>query len=150
MPIRTLLVPTDFSELSNAAVDFAFLMCEEMRPSIIFLYIDEWPDHSDVEAPLHNEYGIYKKDEANALLNDLVQRAEDQGLRGSKVLVDGIPSAEIIRTAIERKADLIVIGTHGKTGLTHIMIGRQAGQVVRESPCPVVTVKSPKHEYPQI
>jgi len=150
MPIQTLLVPTDFSELANAAVDFAFLMCEQMQSRMIFLYIDEWPDHSDAMAPLHIEYGVYKKDEANAFLNDLVQRAENQGLKGSKALVDGAPAIEIIRMAIEQKADMIVIGTHGRGGLTHIMIGSQAGQVVREAPCPVVTVKSMKHEYPSV
>ncbi|HIL34178.1 MAG: universal stress protein [Nitrospira sp.] len=148
MPIQTILVPTDFSELATEAVDFAFLMGEQMKLSMIFLYVDEWPDHSDPMAPLHNEYGIYKKNDASALLNDLVQRAKDRGLKGSKELVDGVPSVEIIRTAKKRKTDLIVIGTHGRTGVTHIMIGRQADQVIRESPCPVVTVKSTKHEYP--
>lgn len=150
MPIQTILVPTDFSELANVAVDFAFLMCEQMKAGMIFLYVDEWPDHSDAMAPLHNEYGIYKKDDADALLNDLVQRAKDQGLEGSKECVDGVPYVEIIRMAKKRSADLVVIGTHGRTGLTHLMVGSQADRVLRDSPCPVVTVKSNKHEYPPV
>jgi nucleotide-binding universal stress UspA family protein len=150
MPIQTILVPTDFSELATEAVDFAFLMCEQMKTSMIFLYVDEWPDHSGSNAPLHNEYGIYKKDDATALLNDLVQRAKGQGLKGSKELVDGVPNVEIIRIAKKWSADLIVIGTHGRTGLTHLMVGSQADRVLRESTCPVVTVKSAKHEYPPV
>jgi len=147
MAIQTILVPTDFSELSNEAVDFAFSMCQQMKPNIIFLYVDEWPDHSDPTAPLHNEYGAYKKEDAHGFLNDLVQRAKDKGLKASQELVDGVPFVEIVRTARKRKADLIVMGTHGETGLSHVMIGSQAEGVVRESPCPVVTVKSAKHKY---
>ncbi|MFQ5598805.1 MAG: universal stress protein [Nitrospiria bacterium] len=147
MSIQTVLIPTDFSDLSNEAVDFAFSLCQAMKPSMIFMFVDDWPDHSDATAPLHNEYGDYKREEAHMLLDKLVQRAKEHGMNGSQECVEGIPYVEIIRMVRKRKVDLIVMGTHGETGLPHIMIGSQADRVVRLSPCPVVTVKSKTHKY---
>lgn len=147
MPIQTMLVPTDFSELSNEAIDFAFLMAQQLKPRMIFLHVLEWPGHPEPMTALYNEGYAFRKDQASAFLNDLVQRAKDEGLEGSQELIDGIPFVEIIRTARKRKADLIVMGTHGRTGLSHVMIGSQAERVVRESPCAVLTVKSAKHKY---
>ncbi len=147
MPIQTILVPTDFSELATEAVDFAFVMSKQMKLRMIFLYVDEWPDQSDTTAPLHNEYGAYKKEDAGALLSALVRRAKNLGLEGSTEVVDGVPFLEIIRTARKRNADLIVIGTHGRSGLPQTIIGSEAERIIRESTCPVLTVKSKDHKY---
>jgi len=147
MRIQTILVPTDFSESSSEAVDFAFYLSRQMKMNMIFLYVDEWPDPSDATAPLHNEYGMYKKDEGHVFLNDLVQRAQDEGLKASKELVDGVPFLEIIRMARKRKVDLVVMGTHGRTGLSQTMIGSESERVVRQTPCPVITVKSTNHQF---
>lgn len=59
----------------------------------------------------------------------------------------GKPFVEIVRAAKERDADLIVIGTHGRTGLAHMLIGSTAEKVVRMAPCPVLTVKHPRHAF---
>ena len=68
------------------------------------------------------------------------------GLTLTKVL-NGVPFVEIIRYARESEMDLIVMGTHGRTGLGHLLIGSVTERVVRKSPCPVLTVKHPEHEF---
>ncbi|TAJ98257.1 MAG: universal stress protein [Candidatus Manganitrophaceae bacterium] len=148
MQIMTILVPTDFSELSNEAVDYAFSMAKRVGAKMVFIHTLEWPDHPDEMTPMSDEGYAFMKDRSNALLHDLVEQAEKEGLEASAELADGVPFVEIIQAARKNKADLIVMGTHGRTGLSHLMMGSQAERVVRQSPCPVLTVKSPQHASP--
>ena len=64
-----------------------------------------------------------------------------------KAVVRGVPFVEIIRTAKEKNADMIVIGTHGRTGIDHMLFGSTAEKVVRKSPCPVLTVRMAGREF---
>lgn len=84
------------------------------------------------------------KDRGNAMLHDLVEQAE---LEASALLADGVPFVEIIQAARKHNADLIIMGTHGRTGFSHVMMGSQAEKVVRQAPCPVLTIKSPQHVF---
>ena len=84
----------------------------------------------------------FMKDRASASLCDLVQQAEKEGLEATAHVADGIPFDEILQAARKFHADLIVMGTHGRTGFSHLMMGSQAERVVRQAPCPVLTVKS--------
>ncbi|TVL94946.1 MAG: universal stress protein, partial [Candidatus Kuenenia stuttgartiensis] len=63
------------------------------------------------------------------------------------IVVQGVPFAEIIRTAKECNTDLIVLGTHGRTGLAHVVMGSVAEKVVRKAPCPVLTIRHPEHDF---
>lgn len=148
MQIKTILVPTDFSELSNEAVDHAFSMAKQIGAKMIFLHTLEWPDHPDEMTPMYDEGFAFIKDRAGAMLHDLVERAGKEGIEAvSELSLDGIPFVEIIQTARKKGADLIIMGTHGRTGLSHIMMGSQAERVVRQSPCPVLTIRSAKHTF---
>lgn len=151
MRIQTILVPTDFSELSNEAVDFAFSTAKQLEAKAIILYVFEWPGPEEDLTSTYDARYVRKMDWAKSSLNDLIQRATDQGLAAKSELVEGAsfapPFVEIIKMARKKKADLIVMGTHGRTGLSHIMMGSQAEQVVRQSSCPVLTVKSAKHRF---
>jgi len=145
MQIKTILVPTDFSELSNAAVDYALSMAKRTGSKMVFMHTLEWPDHPDEMTPMADEGYSFMKDRGNAFLHDLVEMAEKEGMEASAVLADGVPFVEIIRAARNHGADLIIMGTHGRTGLSHVMMGSQAEKVVRQAPCPVLTIKSPQH-----
>ena len=62
-------------------------------------------------------------------------------------VAEGLPFTEILRVAREKDIDLIVMGTHGHTGLAHVFLGSVADKVVRRAPCPVLTVRHPEHEF---
>ena len=68
-------------------------------------------------------------------------RVQQAGLHGDSVIVEGIPLQEIIDMADSRDIDLIVMGTHGRTGLTHVLMGSVAEKVVRLAPCPVLVTR---------
>ncbi len=148
MQIKTILVPTDFSDLSSEAVDGALSMAKQVDAKLIFLHTLEWPDHPDEMTPLYDERYSFMKDRASIMLQDLVDRAKKEGVEaGRELLTEGVPFVEIIQAARRNKADLIIMGTHGRSGLSHIMMGSQAERVVRQSPCPVLTVRSPSHTF---
>ncbi|MFY9268331.1 MAG: universal stress protein [Candidatus Manganitrophaceae bacterium] len=147
MQIKTILVPTDFSELSKEAIDYALTLGKQIGAKLIFLHTLESFDHPDEMTPMSDEGYAFMKDRGNAFLNDLVEEARKAGVEAESMLADGVPFIEIIQAARKREADLVVMGTHGRTGLAHIMMGSQAERVVRQAPCAVLTVKSPKHIF---
>jgi nucleotide-binding universal stress UspA family protein len=82
-----------------------------------------------------------KKRDINEKIQKIVNGETDQTLFEGQLIEVGIPAEEIIRVAKERKVDLIVIGTHGRSGVSHILMGSVAERVVRRSPCPVLSVR---------
>jgi nucleotide-binding universal stress UspA family protein len=144
MQIKTLLVPTDFSERSSAAVEMALSMAKQVGAKTLFLHSLDWSDHPDEMTAMSDEGYAFMKDQASAFLNDLVQKALKQGVEASAELANGVPFLEIIQAAGKHHADLIIMGTHGRTGLQHLMMGSQAERVLRQAPCPVLTIKNRK------
>ena len=80
-------------------------------------------------------------------LEDRVAALKEEYPKITGKLVTGNTFLEIIQAARDDEVDMIVMGTHGRTGLAHVLIGSVAEKVVREAPCPVLTVKHPKHEF---
>jgi len=145
--IRRILIPTDFSELSEAGVAYGIALARQLGATVSFFHCVERLDIPNPMVPLCDAGYADLQDQAQAHLLDLIRRAKEQGVEAASELVDGVPFVEIIRAARKLNADVIVMGTHGRTGLGHVMMGSQAERVVRQSPCPVLTVKSPKHRY---
>jgi nucleotide-binding universal stress UspA family protein len=81
---------------------------------------------------------------AREQLNKVCQRLQKRGVKCKAVLATGSVYQCIANTARQMKADLIVVGTHGRTGLSHVLLGSVAERVVQTAPCPVLTVRSPK------
>ena len=79
--------------------------------------------------------------DAQHLLQASRERVQGAGLQGESLLVQGIPTRTIVDTAGEQGVDLIIMGTHGRTGLAHIFLGSVAEHVVRQGPCPVLVVR---------
>jgi universal stress protein A len=149
--INRILLPTDFSEYSAAARKYACAFAEQFRAELHLLHVIH-----DL-APLVPEPGIvipppadYLRDielNAQAMLERAVDAQWAAGKKIVRVVRQGPPFLEIIRYAREANIDLIVIGTHGRTGLVHVLMGSVAEKVVRKAPCPVLSVRHPEHEF---
>lgn len=149
--IEKILVPVDFSEGGQPALTFATMMARTFRASIDLLHIWQPPPlipfpvvvvpSSGESTPMHLEE--LARTNAGAQMKALVERLRDQGVAEvhSRVGV-GSPAYEIVEIAELGHFDLIVMGTHGRTGVAHAVLGSVAEKVVRRAKCPVLTVRS--------
>lgn len=144
MKIQTILCPVDFSDCSKDALPYAKSFAESQKAGIILLHVVE-------PYVLPIEYGLapipYVELEAEAKKNAIAQleKIGKQFFSGMKVeyLVGAGRSSEVIlETAKNRKADMIIVSTHGRTGFSHLFLGSTAEKVVRQATCPVLTVRS--------
>jgi universal stress protein A len=132
--VDRILVPIDFSVCSMLALRYAEEMARRFGATIVLLYVDQsLAPRSDLA-----ETRRRAADEEVLLLSGLLR---ERGLPAQGILRSGGPAAEIMAAAEVEQADLIVMGTHGRTGLTHVLMGSVAETVVRQSPCPVLTVR---------
>ncbi len=148
MTIRQILVPTDFSEPSEAALDSAAELARALGASIDVLHVWEAPVFvppsmlPDAGVADLSMLEIYRKN-AESALEQFVAKAKDRGVSVRASFAELGPAAYTIADfARRREYDLIVIGTHGRTGLAHIVIGSVAERVVRYAPCPVLAVRA--------
>lgn len=143
--ISTILVPVDFSPGSEAALDWAQAIARAFEARIVLLHVLD----VSVSAIVGGPGGVLVPPPPEALLDQMREeaRAEMAALAarvpGAATLVhEGTPRHEILAAAQEVGADLIVMGTHGRTGLAHLLFGSVAEHVVRHAPVPVFTVRS--------
>jgi nucleotide-binding universal stress UspA family protein len=136
--IRKILHPTDLSENSRAAFDVACALARDYRAELIVVHVNKpagiyAPDGIAMALPL---------EEPLALRAKLAQvRPADSAVKVEHRIVDGEPSDEILKLANAEGVDVIVMGTHGSTGLTRLLMGSVAENVLRKAPCPVLTVR---------
>jgi nucleotide-binding universal stress UspA family protein len=140
LPIRVILHPTDFSERSRSAFRLAHALARDHGARLLVVHVG-MPVTAFAEGvlPLDDEsYTLALREKLEGI------RAADPRVRLAYRLVLGAdPAAEIVRVAREAPCDLIVMGTHGRTGLRRALLGSVAEQVLRRAPCPVLTVKTP-------
>jgi nucleotide-binding universal stress UspA family protein len=141
---QRILCATDFSETAEVAWDVACEMARLHRAELMLIHVFiELPLYSMAEIPGPAVSQIWDDQQAwvKKALDERVAAARTTGLDVRAVLKTGAPASAIADTAAEEHADLIVIGTHGRTGLNRLVIGSVAERVVRSAPCPVLTVK---------
>jgi nucleotide-binding universal stress UspA family protein len=140
MNIKTILHPTDFSAASRHAMELAFSLARDRGARVVLLNV--------VEPPFYGGEPLMPI----ATLPDLRAEAENWfatlpeprgDIEMKQVLAEGDPVREILRVAAEEQADFIVLGTHGRTGLSRLLMGSVAENVIRKAMCPVIAVKSP-------
>jgi nucleotide-binding universal stress UspA family protein len=136
-PIHRILHPTDYSDCSNAAFAAAAGLARSLGAELIVLHvmapIEVIPMHAGALAYPHGD---------RQQARDMLEKVTDPPVRVRHLLLEGNPIDEILRTAREEEADLIVMGTHGWTGLNRFLLGSVAEHVLRKAPCPVQTVKT--------
>jgi len=149
--LNRVLVPTDFSEFSRLAVTYACAMAERFGAQLHVLHVVPDP------AMLVPEAAVFWVESMQAQSDRLVTDAQKllrqipEGSQGSQPVIRdvrvGAAFLEIIDYAKSQDIDLIVIGTHGRSGLSHILMGSVAERVVRAAPCPVLSVKPSGHQF---
>ena len=148
MKIGTIVVPTDFSESARHALDYAIRFAKPLDAEIVLVFVEGIFTYG-VSGDLMGTAAAVRFFEeqrrlANRQLARLQSRIEKRGLRCRAIFTKGIPSQAIGETARRLGADLIVMSTHGRTGLSHLVMGSVAEKVVRSAPCPVLTVRGPR------
>ncbi len=143
LPMRTLLVPTDFSAGASLALDHAMALSRRLETSIRLLHCYRVPTELELlylgQPVGHWEPGI--REGAARQLAEVAVRVTGQGMAITQELACGSPAAEITRAA-SSQADLIVMGSLGRTGIAHALLGSVAERTVRDAPCPVLVVRS--------
>jgi nucleotide-binding universal stress UspA family protein len=140
LPIHSILYPTDFSERSGYALHLACALARDYGARLVILHIATPPTIAYGEGILPPDPEIMFR-EAREQLNRL--EVPNANVRAERRFAEGDAAAETLRVASEIGADLIVMGTHGRTGLSRLLMGSVAEQVVRKAPCPVLTVTTP-------
>jgi nucleotide-binding universal stress UspA family protein len=149
MEIRSILLPTDFSECGNYALSYATSLARKFGSSIIFVHVIEpivpTVGYSGVTEPLPiADISDQLEDSAERELPRFAECEECAGLEIEELIVHGDAAAEIVRVARDRKVDLIVVSSHGRTGWGRILFGSTAEAIVRHASCPVLVVKPPE------
>lgn len=146
--IQTLLVATDFSDASEAATAYAFQLARTLNAKLYLLHVVPESDvqvmrtlrghlqsHIDPDTLVQTYYA-----DADKRLSQLVESAQAADLVQECLIVTGQPASEIISWAAAKQAQIIIVGTHGRSGLNRVMMGSVAEHVLRLATCPVLVV----------
>jgi nucleotide-binding universal stress UspA family protein len=144
--IRRILHPSDFSKASGAAFAKAVDLAKSNRAELVVLHVLAPPmpmmaGDGYVSPRVYEDLDKSARAYASKELAGLVAKAKKAGVRAKAVLRDGMAHEQIARAARSPRADMIVIGTHGRTGLAKLFLGSVAGRVVATAKCPVMTVR---------
>ena len=149
--LHRILVPTDFSEHSQTALLYAAALAEKFAAEIYLLHAVQdlalfIPEAVSVAPPIAPDI----EQLTAAVRTALERQVEENHLKGLTIhcaVREGAPHDEILLFARENDVDLIIMGTHGHSGLAHVLLGSVTEKVVRKAPCPVLTVRHPEHEF---
>ncbi|MBL9138956.1 MAG: universal stress protein [Verrucomicrobiales bacterium] len=148
--IRRVLVPVDFSPNARKAVTYAVAFAKQFGAALTFLHVIQ----------VNYAYGEFGAIDFTALeremrggaekeLKELVASTVADGVKAESLVREGSPAKVIAEVAGELNSDLLVISTHGYTGLRHVLMGSIAEHVVRYAPCPVLVVRQQQHDFVQ-
>jgi universal stress protein A len=143
MIVQHVLVPIDFSATADQALAYAIALAQQLQARLTLLHVfDLTPLTMGDAATGVPVTAVHELEiEVQQLLQESLERVQRAGLQGESLLVQGTPTQTIIDTAGEQGVDLIIMGTHGRTGLAHVFLGSVAEHIVRQGPCPVLVVR---------
>lgn len=147
--MKRIMCATDFSDAGQVAEAQAIALARAFGAELVYV-------HVNVETPLYGEAAFAMADVervyeaqrrwAHDTLRARASAAEQSGVRTRFVLRSGVPHEQIVAACAEEGADMLVIGTHGRSGLNRFLMGSVAERVVRSASCPVLTVRTPEIE----
>jgi nucleotide-binding universal stress UspA family protein len=136
LPIKTILVATDFSPMSEHAFRFAGALARDYGARLLVVH---------VVRPLlavYSETGVFVDEPEDGAAREAIDALTVPGVAVEKRLLEGDPGPTIVQAARDEGANLIVMGTHGRSGILRVLLGSVAEEVLRTAPCPVMTVKA--------
>jgi nucleotide-binding universal stress UspA family protein len=143
--VRRILHPTDFSRASSAAFARAVQMATADRAQLLIVHVLAPPipiaGEGYISPSVYEDLEVSSQKYGAKRLSALQAKARKAGARAATLLLEGVAHEQIIRAAKSKKADLIVMGTHGHTGIVKFFVGSIASRVVAGAPCPVLTVR---------
>jgi nucleotide-binding universal stress UspA family protein len=148
--LKRLLVPTDFSDKSAVALTYGIALVQQFGASLHLLHVIDaivGGETLPLQPGPREDVGRAIESTAWEDLRRVVPPDDQKRLRAELALGWGTPFVEIVRYARAHEIDLIAMGTHGRSGVKHLVMGSVAEHVVRSAPCPVLTVRHPEHEF---
>jgi len=148
--IQKILLPTDFSNYSAAATKYACELATKFDAALHLLHTLETHFDSMPVFAMGITLPSYIDESRSAAEKSLAGILDPEWSKGRTVMqavIQGSPKVEIVRYARREEIDLIVLATHGRTGLSHVLMGSVAESVVRTAPCPVLTVRPEGHQF---
>ena len=146
--LKKILCPIDHSDCSKEALKYAVSFAMKDEAELYLLHVidvrtfDESFDMTSKQLPDDKTIKQLKEK-----LLECVPEEIRSDMRIEPIVVQGVPFSEIISISKEKEISVIVMGTHGRTGIAHIMLGSVSEKVVRKAPCPVLTVRQSKHKF---
>jgi len=149
--LAKILVPVDFSDYSRSAVQYGCELAKKFSAEVTFIHVveDIYPLIADPGMMLATPVDLTRqfREGAEKGLQTFIPAEWLEGLSVKREVLTGTPFLEIVRYAREQQFDLIVITTHGRSGLAHVLMGSVAEKIVRKSTCPVLTVRPEGHNF---
>ncbi|MDR3402339.1 MAG: universal stress protein [Chthoniobacter sp.] len=144
--LTNILVPLDFSELSLKALHYAVPFAQQFHAKLTLVHVVELQAYTP-ELPYPPAMPPYKAEEIEKALEEVRDANVPAGVPVEVVACYDFAADAVVQVARERKADLIITATHGRTGLKHLLIGSTAEKIVRLAPCPVLVVREKEHDF---
>ena len=146
--LKNVLCPIDHSDCSKEALKYAVTLAMRDKAKLLLLHIIDIRSFSEgleaMSKPLPDEETL---EQLRAKLLDCIPEEMRDDMDVEAIVIQGIPFVEIISTSREKEIDMIVMGSHGRTGISHMMLGSVSEKVVRKAPCPVLIVRQPDQKF---
>ena len=144
MIVQHILVPSDFSATADRALEYTIALAQQLHARLTLLHVfDLTPLAMGEPATVVPTTALDTLEtEAQHLLQASLERVQRAGLQAESLFVQGTPTQTIVDTAGVQGVDLIIMGTHGRTGLQHVLLGSVAEKVLRLAPCPVLVTRN--------
>ena len=143
--LRRILHATDFSSASKRAFDMAVEFAKQNKAELLLVHVlvphVAYSADNYADAEIYIELERSARRQAQSSIKALVDKLKRAKVKATALLLKGTAHGQIVRAAKNRRADMIVIGTHGRTGISKLLMGSVAGRVIAEASCPVLTVR---------
>ena len=144
--IKKILIPIDFSNYSKKALQYSISFAKRFNAELVLVYVIEpmiYPADLSMGQMVIPQADVDLSEKSKNDLTELAKNEIGENLKFTVLIKTGKPFMEIIETAKEVDSDIIIMATHGHTGVEHLLFGSTAEKVVRKAPCPVLTIREP-------